>query len=99
MIATLLIAALLVQSWNPLERQEPERDTLFLLDVDAEQKLAPGGGGLIPGNAAGGDAPWTKVVPVAGKFRKGLQSVDRKYGLMWMPSNGFLPPDEFTVEL
>ena len=52
MIATLVL--LLVQTWSPLERQEVEADTLYLLDVDAEQKLAPGDGGLIPGNATGG---------------------------------------------
>lgn len=96
-LVVLLLASL--QGWNPLERQESEADTLFLLDADAEQKLTPGDGGLIPGNAAGGDAPWTKVVAVDGKFRRGLHSTERTYGLVWMPSIGLLAPDEFTIEL
>jgi hypothetical protein len=39
------------------------------------------------------------VIAVDGKFRRGLHSIERTYGLVWMPSIGLLAPDEFTVEL
>lgn len=84
-------------AWDPLARQEVEPDTLYLLDVEAEQQLRPGDGGLIPGDPSR-DAPWTKVVPVRGKYRTGLKCLDRTYGFVWMPALGLISPDEFTVE-
>jgi hypothetical protein len=84
--------------WNPLAKQSVEPDTLYLLDVEAERRLAPGDGGLI-----GGDAtldPWrAQVVPVPGKYRTGLKSMERRYGYLWMPSIGLISPQEFTIEL
>jgi hypothetical protein len=75
-----------------------EPDTLFLLDVEVEQRLVPGEGGLIPGNA-NRDTPWSKVAATPGRYRLGLRSLDRGWGFVWMPSLGLIAPDEFTVEL
>jgi len=84
--------------WNPLEKQESEPDTLYLLDGEAELKLKAGEGGLITGNASAGDLFPGKVIVTDGKFRKGLKSTVRDYGYLWMPLNGFIAPDEWTVE-
>lgn len=89
-------------TWNPLEEQFDEPDTLFLLDPTIEDTLVPGLGGLISGNAEGGTDAWqpsggVEIVP--GKFREGLQSVDRSFGYLWMPLEGYLPTDQFTVEM
>jgi hypothetical protein len=81
--------------WNPLARQEREPDTLYLLDVAAEQRLEAGDGGLISGDAG---QEWTKVVPVPGKYRTGLKCADSNRGFLWMPSIGLISPDEFTIE-
>lgn len=51
--------------WQPLERQVAEPDTLYLLDVESEQRLVPGDGGMI--RCQPSDKPWTKLVPVPGK--------------------------------
>ena len=82
--------------WQPLEKQSREPDTLYLLDVDAERKLTPGDGGMIP--CQPGEQPWTKLVPCEGKYRTGLKCLDRRYGFMWLPSIGLIAPDQFTVE-
>jgi hypothetical protein len=82
--------------WQPLEKQPREPDTLYLLDVEAERKLTPGDGGMIP--CQPGEQPWTKLVPCAGKYRTGLKCLDRRYGFMWLPSIGLIAPDQFTVE-
>jgi hypothetical protein len=88
-------------TWNPLQEQIREPDTLFLLDPTAEAALAPGSGGFITPDALRGTVPWQSssgVVEAPGKFRQGLQSVNRSYGYLWMPMEGYLPTDEFTVE-
>ena len=47
--------------WQPLEKQFRKPDTLYLLEVDAERKLTPGDGGMIP--CQPGEQPGTKRVP------------------------------------
>jgi hypothetical protein len=89
-------------TWNPLARQREEPDTLFLLDVERERTREPGRGGFIMANAAGGELPWradSKVVAARGRYRTGVASRDRRFGYLWMPASGLLPPREFTVEL
>jgi hypothetical protein len=89
-------------AWNPLARQTEEPDTLFLLDAERERTRAPGEGGFIMANAPAGDLPWrpdSKVVAAPGRYRTGVASRERRFGYLWMPAIGLLPPREFTVEL
>jgi hypothetical protein len=89
-------------NWRPLEKQSADPDTLFQLEPGRERLLSQSEGGLIAGNASAGDVPWlgtSKVAVVPGRFRDGLQSVARSYGYVWMPVDGMLPADEFTVEM
>lgn len=86
-------------TWDPTAEQQVEPDTLYLLDPSSESQLIPGQGGLI---SADGAAPWlptSGVVEVPGRYRTGLQSVERSHGYLWMPLAGYLPTDQFTVEM
>ncbi len=84
--------------WNPLEKQEREADTLFLLDADEEAKWKPGEGGLMAGNVNAGFKLSDKVAVVDGKFRRGYKSITGDYGYAWTPATGLISPDEWTVE-
>lgn len=89
-------------TWYPLNEQFEEPDTLFLLDPTIEDTLTPGLGGLITGDAASGTLPWqptSGVITVPGKYRTGLQSVNANNGYLWMPLSGYLPTNQFTVEM
>lgn len=87
--------------WNPLERQEAEADTLYLLDTDVEAALPAGDGGLLAGNSRSGGVLWqptSTIVPAPGRFRTGLESKGGTHAFAWMPAPDLLPADEFTVE-
>src|SRR4051812_40941343 len=87
----------ILRAWQPLERQEREPDTLFLLDAEQERQLVPGLGGLIEGRGQDPER-WKRVAVAPGKYRPGLRSLDRDYGYLWMPSTGLIDAREFTVE-
>lgn len=89
-------------TWDPLAEQWQEPDTLFLLDPPMEDTLEPGLGGLMSPNMSAGQVPWQSsggVDVVPGKYREGLQSTARSNGYLWMPLSGYLPADQFTVEM
>jgi hypothetical protein len=88
--------------WHPLARQPVEADTLYLLDARAEQRLAPGTqGGLIASDfGTDADAWGNTVVAVSGRYREGLTNIGAPHpGYAWMPAEGLLGADQFTVEL
>lgn len=87
--------------WNPLIRQQREADTLFLFDADEQSRILPGKGGFIqPDRARSGTPPWGDSVQIVpGKFRAGIASLRTPYyGSVWMPGDGLLPADEWTIE-
>ena len=85
--------------WRPLARQSVEADTLFLLDVDRERSLRPGGQGGLIAEAINPD-PWgSAVIAVRGRYREGMTNVGAPHpGYAWMPAEGVLAPDQFTIE-
>lgn len=88
-------------TWRPLEKQQLERDTLFLLDPDYEQQQAPFHNGFNPDGPAEIWTPGAPVQVVDGKFRKGLRPVTTGSpgrGELFIPGE-FLPADQFLVEL
>lgn len=92
--------------WDPAnEQQYIEPDTLFLLDPDAEASKTPGVDGLMLAATVAGNTIWqadSKVITAAGKFRTGIKTntshSDASRGYLWTRSEGYLPPDEFTIE-
>jgi hypothetical protein len=108
MVAALAAAALALPvslagagPWRPLARQHSESDTLYLFDARRERRLLPGLGGLIsaaPGKARPTWGAGARVRVVHGRYRAGIESVDRQRGYLWMPSVGLISPSEFTVE-
>lgn len=91
--------------WRPLAPVGRDAETLYLLDAARERQLAPGDGGLISSvNTKGAPArgsPFAGVVKVVpGRFRAGLSNVGLAHpGYAWMPAEGMIGTNEFTVEL
>lgn len=91
-------------TWDPLVRQEVEPDTLYLLDPDVEELLAPAEGGWVGAGQISGltadNPPWlggTKTSVVTGRFRDAIKSLAAG-GYLYQPLAGTLPTDEFTIE-
>jgi hypothetical protein len=87
--------------WRPLRRQPYDAATTYLFNAAVARTQTPGNGGLMMGNAPAGDLPWradSKVVPVPGRYRLGVQSRSSSYGYLWMPGTGILSPRDFTIE-
>jgi hypothetical protein len=108
--ALLCLAAVLVTAspaaaagpWRPLARQHTDAHTLYLFDARRERRLVAGSGGLIAAAPGRGVPTWgvgARVHVVQGRYRAGIESVDRDRGYLWMPSVGLISPREFTVEM
>jgi hypothetical protein len=88
--------------WRPLARQPSEADTLFLLDASREQSLHPGAqGGFLSGPPDFDSYPWgSAVLAVSGRYREGVTTIGAPHpSLIYMPAEGLLAPDQFTIEL
>lgn len=97
-------------AWDPVNIQQNwEADTIFLLDPDSEDGTTgtktQGVDGLMVANGGTNGTVWlgtSKVNKVPGKFRNGLtynsSATDVANAYLWIPADGLLPVDEFTIE-
>jgi hypothetical protein len=101
-VSTTCVAAMLLPAsssaapWNPLARPRVDSNTLYLLNATAERKLVPGEGGLIASHTGG--SPFSAGLSVVrGRFLPGLANTGS--GWAWMPTEGMISADQFTVEM